>query len=466
MFGKILSRTRDVFHNYKKLWSLTDHGILKIHGIWRDRRGVTAVVLGVAAAGVFGMAALATEGGAWYYQRRNAQNAADAAAYAGATRLLLASAGVPAQTLGSAQAFARAAVTDATTRNGFVNGTSQTTITINTPPSIAAAPLRGDPTAVEVRIRRTVTRSLSSLFVGGTQAVEGFAVAKVQSNGNVCLLALGVSGEANAISGTGSARINAPGCTVASNATGAASIRWTGGAGATAAALITSGGCSGCDSTVKTYQPPSSNPFAYLDQTSFVQGSCAAPPQVSKGGTITVPASGSITFCSDLKVTGNGALVLTPGTYIFWNASFQMTGNTSATCPTCTGGQGITMIFTGTGSSIGGISLSGGASLTLTAPSSGPYRGVLMYRDVRAPAGNCNNPPIQLTGGSALRLTGALYFPSSCVKYTGNSGSASTSCLVLVTGAISLTGTADLATTGCAAAGVPVPVAQIVRVVM
>lgn len=53
----------------------------------RDRRGTVAVMFGLVAVPLIGASALGAEAGFWYVVKREAQNAADAAAYAGALRL-------------------------------------------------------------------------------------------------------------------------------------------------------------------------------------------------------------------------------------------------------------------------------------------------------------------------------------------------------------------------------------------
>jgi len=429
-----------------------------------DRRGVTALVMGVSASVVFGMAALAAEGGSWYYLRRNSQNAADTAAHAGAVRLAMASSYVPAQSLGTAQTFARAAATDNALRNRFVNGADQTTVTINTPPVLSPAPLAGDTSAVEVRIQRDQTRGFSRFFTGNTtQTVESIAVARVLTNGNACILGLGLSGQPSALTGSGNPTLNMPNCSIASNATGPTAINFNGNPNVTAASVISAGGCNGCSSTALTYQPATTNPYAYLDSTVFTKGSCTAKPPQSQDYAMPTLTGGTVTFCDqpDVKRTGNANLTLTPGTYIFWNTSFVVTNGT-VTCPTCTAGQGITMIFTGDDpSKIGGPQITGG-TVTLTAPNSGPYAGILFYRDYRAAAGNCNSPPVSLTGNNTMTLTGAMYFPSSCVKYAGTG---QTSCAVLVAGVVDFSGNTNFSTAGCASMNVPVPLSQVVRMV-
>ena len=82
-----------------------------IKRLWNDRRGVSAWVVTVAMVPLLGMVSFGTEVGSWHVTRRHAQNAADAAAFAGATALAV---NDPTGPVTAGQAFAKS--------NGFVNG--------------------------------------------------------------------------------------------------------------------------------------------------------------------------------------------------------------------------------------------------------------------------------------------------------------------------------------------------------
>ena len=82
-----------------------------IKRLWNDRRGASAWVVTVAMVPLLGMVSLGTEVGSWYVTRRHAQNAADAAAIAGATALVV---NDPTGPVTAGQAFANS--------NGFVTG--------------------------------------------------------------------------------------------------------------------------------------------------------------------------------------------------------------------------------------------------------------------------------------------------------------------------------------------------------
>jgi hypothetical protein len=75
------------------------------------------------------------------------------------------------------------------------------------------------------------------------------------------------------------------------------------------------------------------------------------------------------------------------------------------------------------------VTFSGSAVVTLTAPSSGTYEGMLFVQD-RNLSYNGNN---SITGSSGSVLTGTLYFPSTTVTYTGTSSTGSYTALIAKT---------------------------------
>jgi hypothetical protein len=105
-------------------------------------------------------------------------------------------------------------------------------------------------------------------------------------------------------------------------------------------------------------------------------------------------------------------------------------------------GTGVTIILTsttpGATNSFAGLGINGGARLNLTAPTSGTYEGVLMYRDPRAAAGS-----FQINGNSASRIEGAFYFPKDHLTYNGTSGM-QTECVQFVARRITVSGNSTI----------------------
>jgi Flp pilus assembly protein TadG len=443
---------RSMRHPYKFL----DGGLRALRRPLRDRRGSVSLFFACGATVLFGCVALATEAGSWYLTRRNAQNAADAAATAAA--LALAN--------GAAPAGGRLAAEDVAGRNGF-RGAAGTTVSVNIPP--LAGPQAGDPAAVEVTIRRPQPLLLAGLVTETEPVVQVRSVARVMGLSQVCALALRGS-----ISMGGNSFTSGQGCVLASNSRGTGAIQVTGSAEVVADSLSASGTCVGCNQAgavrlarpYAEYQPPATNPYAALDnltQPSFGSARCLTPP--SKGGSLVPynPADPKA-YCGTVSLNGNNTLTLSPGHYYIQDGSFDIQSGT-VTCPTCTGGQGVTLVFIGSPATIGGPSINANAAVTLVAPAANPvnaaYNGVLFHRVAAAPTGSL----VTINGGASTTLAGGMYFPSSLVRFNGNAEVRNSSCISLVADTLDFTGTADvyLDVNGCAARGTPVAQTRTVR---
>jgi hypothetical protein len=173
----------------------------------------------------------------------------------------------------------------------------------------------------------------------------------------------------------------------------------------------------------------------------------------------------------DLHMTNTQTLVLCPGVYVFDAANLIMdgqstliappTGTTLATdCPLNTSG-GVTIIFSNSGGGNPGIpNISAGATVTITAPTSGTYSGIAMFGDRLACSGNGNNslngqsnaciPSIQ--GGGTQNITGAIYFPRQTVSYAGGSSTGGATCTQLIADQINFTGGSTF-NSDCSSAG-------------
>ena len=78
-------------------------------------------------------------------------------------------------------------------------------------------------------------------------------------------------------------------------------------------------------------------------------------------------------------------------------------------------GTGVTFYLTGSNA---GFTINGGGTLSLSAPTSGSYAGVLIYQDRTANVGATN----KLNGDSNTFLKGAIYTPTQKLEVTGNAG--------------------------------------------
>jgi hypothetical protein len=139
------------------------------------------------------------------------------------------------------------------------------------------------------------------------------------------------------------------------------------------------------------------------------------------------------TYCKDLQITG-GTVTLNPGIYYLDGASLSVSGSTTLT------GTGVTLVFTGSGSSYGTANIAGGANVNLTAPTTGSTAGIVIFGDRYMTPGTV----FSFLGGSSQIFKGAIDVPRGAVKWAGGAGN-SNACTQLVADTITFTGTSDFA---------------------
>jgi hypothetical protein len=427
----------------------------------RRDRGTTAIAFGVMATALMGFAGLATEGGAWYLIRREAQTAADTAAQAGAI----------------AASFNRdsvAAARETSARNRFAHAVNATTVTVNRPPT--AGPNAGNPRAVETIVERQVPLQLAALFLGGPATIRTRAVATALpiTGGAACILALGAAGgqltQENDLEAGGNATVNAPNCSLASNT----SIRQFGSSSINAFTMSAVGTVtiSKPENVVlqrpaASFQPPIADPFAPDVPNTGIplpaqSGTCSHTNYSVNANQSATMSAGR--YCGG--VTLKGTVTMTPGVYVIQNGSLDVNAQAKINCPSCSPGNGVTFVFTGNPGTVGGPKINGGATINLIG-GAGIYRGILMYQDPRAAAGN----DVTLNGGAGITTQGLFYFPSADLKINGNFGGVNSTCKAFIAESISLVGTTTQTITvgGCSALGLDpgndLPQIRIVRLV-
>jgi hypothetical protein len=105
------------------------------------------------------------------------------------------------------------------------------------------------------------------------------------------------------------------------------------------------------------------------------------------------------------------------------------------------------------------LSMNGNATVNLSAPTSGPYSGILFFGD-RSVSGNTYS----FNGTASSVMTGALYFPTEAVSYNGNFSGAN-GCTQIVADTVSWSGNANF-NVNCSSYGMsPIPALQAVKLV-
>ena len=97
-----------------------------------------------------------------------------------------------------------------------------------------------------------------------------------------------------------------------------------------------------------------------------------------------------------------------PGLYCITDADGPFHGTTS--------GTGVTFYFLDTNFS---MKFNGGGGLAVQAPTSGPYKGVLMFSDVTSTPCTQN---VEFRGNGSGDNVGTIFMPSACIDARGNSG--------------------------------------------
>src|SRR5262249_5948139 len=128
-------------------------------------------------------------------------------------------------------------------------------------------------------------------------------------------------------------------------------------------------------------------------------------------------------------------VTLQPGIYYIDQGSFSVNGGATVT------GNGVTIVFTSsTGSNYADATINGGATVNITAPTTGPTAGIAIFGDRNMPTGT----PFKFNGGASQIFTGAIYVPKGDVQFAGGANT-SKACTQLVGDKVTFTGNASFA---------------------
>ncbi len=376
---------------------------------FNSEKGQAIVLLVLLIVGLVAITALAVDGARLYQGRRQTQNGADNAALAGA------------QAICSAGNVSSAALT-AAAQNGFNNDGTTNTVTVNHPPS--SGPSTGDNDYVEVVILSKQTPAFAKLIYKGAFQTTARAVARCEVpppqpiGGGNGLIVLSPTGD-QALKGSGSAVANVTGGVfVNSNRSSALSL--TGSAAVNSSAAISIVG------NYNTWGPGATSPTPATGVTSITDPLSALPVPVKPAGACNnySLSGGSDTinpglYCK-ITVSGGGHLSMNPGTYYVDTGDFSSSGGSSS----ITANQAFIYVR------LGNVTLSGGGTFNLTAPTSGDYKGMLIFM------GRTNSNDITISGGSGSSFTGTVYGVASTINLSGGSGALTINSQIIVDKAV------------------------------
>jgi hypothetical protein len=429
--------------------------------LWNSERGNALIIFGASLPLLVGAAGIATDTIQWTLWKRQLQRAADSAAIAGVyTRVKT-----------DTQEAVVAAVNADLAINDHVGIALQSGY-----PNIQRPADDGNKKK-QVKVTLQISKSLpfSSMFMSSAPNIRATATAAtVPGAGQYCVMGLDPSVAVTGVEISGSAYIDLGNCSLIANSTNptiAASngSSSSGGNASTvkAASLAAAGGVQYSKSwQVADYDPNSpavDDPFK--DVAKPKSSDCTKNITLDGNSNIdrsTTDTAGQVVCINNVKngspsgLTIQKTMKLGPATYIINGGDLTMNNNNaSLSCTSCT----IAMTNFTTPANTGHIKLTGGA-LSLTAPTTGNYKGIALYQDPRA-TDSGQKTQNQINGNNGQSITGAIYIANQSVlyngggSYTGN-GTETGACMMLVGKRVEFGGNSKIkALDECVGAGLP-----------
>jgi Flp pilus assembly protein TadG len=280
-----------------------------------------------------------------------------------------------------------------------------------------------------VRVQITATPSLPFMKVFGVSgtAVRGDATAALVNDGTFCLVSL-YDGTSAGIDLGGNADVQL-GCGMKTNSVSSSAVTITGSASLKATPIAAVGGIPSSSkyasgTTLQPFSAPQADPLGWVGNPDPYMTNCSSQTLTPSNAAAlaasnTVTVAGAKYLCvASLDINPNTTVSLSDTVLIVNGGNANLQGNLSL--------ANGTLIMSGPNGSAGDIQTNAQADINITAPSSGPYKGVAMYRDRRA-----STITLKVNGGSNSTIQGALYFPTSDLWYNGNAGM-NTQCVQIV----------------------------------
>ncbi len=357
----------------------------------KTEKGQAIILIVLTIVGMLGLAGLAVDGGMAYSERRQAQNAADASALDAALAKIR---GGNWQAEGLARAVS----------NGFDNNGTTNMVSVNNPPIAGCSGANGTYTGNAEYVQVIIRASSQTYFgpiVGITEVnncVEAIARAKPattqpMANGNA-LVSLKPNGT-KTLWMNGNPSMTTVGGGVFVNSSTDCGFTSNGSPDLTTPSITmaASDSCptlAGVDVSYNAPQipyPPTNLPNPVCSGNAVKTGNTLSPGTVAGN----FPPS--------------GVSVLNPGVYCV-NGNFRLNGH-----DTLTGDEVVIVMQSGD------IHFNGNGSLHLSAPTSGPFKGLLIFFPMS------NNSDITINGTSDQSWTGTILAPASTIELLGTADS-------------------------------------------
>ncbi|MES2905157.1 MAG: pilus assembly protein TadG-related protein [Pseudomonadota bacterium] len=371
--------------------------------LWNDKRGNALIIMGAALPLVVGSAGLATDTIQWTLWKRQLQRAADSAAIAGVY------ATVQRQTVSSA------VDTDVYANKTVSTKLKNANILLTATPLIAYPPATPSyNNAVQVTLAMSKSLAFSSMFMSAPPVITAAATAATIETGTYCVVSL-ESTNATGINLSGNGSVNL-GCGMITNSLSLDAAIATGSSSVTATPIAAVGGVEASDNWGSAQLLPftiaQADPFAdvYPETTNCPGTNFRVNANESANR---LSDTGTVCFSS---MTLNGDVQLGSATYVIDAGDLSVGSTANVRCTGCT--IVLTSRTAATNpNSIGSVTMTGGPQLNMSAPTTGPYKGLLFYQDRRALSGT--NEVNKINGSATSTLAGAFYFPSQQLDLNG-----------------------------------------------
>jgi hypothetical protein len=227
-----------------------------------------------------------------------------------------------------------------------------------------------------------------------------------------CVYVLDNGGTAGALNVSSASSVSAQNCHIQVNSSDPSGLAASGLASLSGTRIHVAGGYSSSgNSTIAP--PPSTGGTAVPDPL----GTLTAPNVPAACGQTNYNLADSSTatispgvYCGGITVSGYAQLTLSPGIYILNGGGFNISGSASIT------GTNVMFFLTGqNGYTNAPLNVSGSATISLTAPSSGTYQSILFYQDRTATYSSTNS----ITSSAPSTCTGTFYFPTTQMTVSG-----------------------------------------------
>ena len=371
---------------------------MKFHS---SEKGQALILITFGIIAMIGFTALAVDGGRAFEEKRHAQNAADTAALAGALAY------------SQSEDIAAAAQARATTNGYDDNGTTNdVTVTVTDvasgvcPGGVAGKEIKVDiVTAIDTTFTRVLGRDTMTSAVTATARSCGSYIGS-PFDGNA-VVSLAPSGRG--YDGTGTPDWHITGGGIFSNSSNSDAAYCNGAADITAPSVTVVGGTSfNCHGVNIGSTSSGASQLSYSDYAGLFPRQPACNGTAAFSGGQWVPQSGA----DGSRVAFSGSMNFAPGLYCVTNSPGPFHG-------TITGSEVTFYVMSANFS----MKFNGGGNLTASAPTSGEYKGVLMYLAPQVSNGVLlNTQALDMRGNGTGNVVGTIIAPSADVTMFGNSG--------------------------------------------